>query len=159
MRDFISGSGAAEGEGPRIYRIDQRTRHAVNFCLIAMGGLFLTLSSLYLIGVLPYRGTIGGLLMDDLAIAGIGLFLGSGYNKRVILHRDSVEVVGWFRRRTMRFTEIRGRLIPAQWRLPYGYPYLLMGVGPESRKLALPRLLHTDEFFRAWLRSIPEIRG
>jgi hypothetical protein len=88
-------SGAGQGF-PRVYRVDERTRHAVNFLLVALGGLFLSLTVLYLAGVLRHRGSLGGLLWVDLTTVGPVVWLGSGYNKRVILHRDAIEVAGWF---------------------------------------------------------------
>lgn len=71
---------------PRVYLVDERTRHAVNFLLLAIGALFLSLTVLYLAEVLPHRGSLGELLWIDLIVVGLVLLLGSGYNKRAILH-------------------------------------------------------------------------
>jgi hypothetical protein len=49
---------------PRVYRVDERTRHAVNFLLVAIGALFLSLTVLYLAGVLPHRGSLAWIIHD-----------------------------------------------------------------------------------------------
>jgi hypothetical protein len=148
---------AAEEGFPRVYRVDERTRKAVNFFTVAVGGLFLAVTALTLTGVLPHRGSLGGLFFTDLTIISILVTLGSFYNKRAILHRDSVEVAGWFYSRKLECTGIRGRQTSANSRLPYAYSYILVPSDPRERKLVLPHYLHTDEFFRNWIKRIPKI--
>jgi len=90
--------------------------------------------------------------------AGIGLFLGSGYNKRVILHADAVEVTGWFRSRKLYFADIRGRLTTGGSKSPYGFAYIFVPKDDGQRKVAIPgSMLHKDQFFRDWLKTIPTI--
>ena len=148
---------SAAGQGfPRVYRVDERTRQAVNFLLAAIAGLFLSLSVLYLAGVLRHRGSLGGLLWMDLMIVGLVVLLGSGYNKRAILHQDSVEVAGWFYSRKLDFAEIRGRQTTANSRFP-GYAYILLPSDTSKRKLVLPRYLHTDQVFQDWIKTVPKV--
>lgn len=142
---------------PRVYRTDARTRQILNFFCVALAGLFACLTVLYLSGVLSFRGSLSGLFWMDLAIAALVLFLESGYNRRAILDRDSIEVVGWFYSRKLKFTEIRGRQTTANPRLPYGYAYILVPSDPSNRKLVLPHYLRTDPFFRDWIKAIPKI--
>lgn len=54
-------------------------------------------------------GWLSGLFRTDLPIAAIVLFIASGNNRRVIFHKDYLEVVGWLRRRKLHFKDIRGR--------------------------------------------------
>ena len=126
-----------EQESRHVYRVKEPTRHAVNFFIVAVGGLFLSLSVLYLTRVLPYRGSLGGLLGVDLVFGGIALFLGSSYNKSVILHADAIEVKGWFRSRKLSFADIRGRQTNASSRSVRGYGYIFV---PRDgrRKLVVP---------------------
>jgi hypothetical protein len=89
-------------------------------------------------------------------VVGLVLLLGSGYNKRAILHEDSIEVAGWFYRRKLNFTDIRGHQTTANSRLP-GYAYMLVPSDHSKRTLVLPRYLHTDQFFRDWIKTIPKV--
>jgi hypothetical protein len=141
---------------PRVYRVAERTRHAVNFLLVAIGALFLSLTVLYMAEILPHRGSLGGLLWIDLLVVGLVLLLGSGYNKRAILHEDSIEVAGCFYSRKLNFTDIRGRQTTANSRLP-GYAYMLVPSDHSKRTLVLPRYLDTDQFFRDWIKTIPKV--
>ena len=148
---------AAERVFPRIYRVDERTRHAVNFFCVALMGLFLSLTGVYTTGLLPYRGSLGDLFWVDLIVAGLVLLLGSFYNKKAILYEDSIEVAGWFYSRSLKFKEIRGRQTSANSRLPYGYAYILIPSDQSKRKLALPHYLRADQFFRDWIKAIPKV--
>jgi hypothetical protein len=140
---------------PHIYRTDERTRHTVNFFLFALSGLFFSLTVLYATGVLHFRGSISGMLWVDLMMGMIVLFLGSGYNKRAILYEDSIEVAGWFYSRKLNFAEIRGRQTIANRGIYSGYAFMLVPSDNGIRKLVLPPYLHTDQFFRDWIKEIP----
>ena len=142
---------------PRVYRTDERTRHAVNFFLFALSGLFFSLTVLYATGILHFRGRISGMLWADLAIVVIVLFLGSGYNKRAILREDSIEVAGWFYTRKLNFAEIRGRQTTGNKGIYSGYAHMLVPSDNGKRKLVLPPYLHEDQFFRDWLKAIPMV--
>ncbi|SRR5579871_2388119 len=153
---MASKASPAHQAFPRVYRVDERTRHTVNFLLVAIAALFLSLTVLYWAEILPHRGSLGGLLWIDLMVVGLVLLLGSGYNKRAILNEDSIEVAGWFYRRKLNFTDIRGRQTTANSRLP-GYAHTLLPSDQSKRTLVLPIYLHTDQFFRDWIRTIPKI--
>jgi hypothetical protein len=153
-----------EQNSQRVYRVKEPERHAANFFIVAVGSLFLSLTFLFWAGVLPYgvshpdRGSLDALLGFCLVFAGIALFIGSGYNKKVILHADAIEVKGWFRSRKLSFVDIRGRQTNASSRSKYGYAYIFVPTDDRKRKLAIPgSMLHTDQFFRDWIKSIPEI--
>ena len=150
-------ASAADQGNSRVYRVDERTRRAVNFFLVAIGGLFLSVTILYLAGVLRHRRSLGGILWTDLSMAALILLLGSGFNKRVVLHQDSIEVAGWFYSRKLSFAEIRGRQTISDSRLPYGYTNMLIPSDERKRKLLLPHPLQTDEFFRKWIESVPKL--
>ncbi len=94
----------------------------------------------------------------DLMWAGLALLLGSAYNKRVILHADAVEVKGWFRSRKLAFADIRGSQTSASSRGTYGYVYVFVPADSSKRRLTIPgSALHTDQFFRDWIKTIPKI--
>ncbi|HEV2617265.1 MAG TPA: hypothetical protein VGU63_11735 [Candidatus Acidoferrales bacterium] len=147
----------AAGQGfPRIYRVDARTRRVVNFLLAALASLiFVILPLCNLIWTKPHASSFSSLIGVDLGFALFLLWLGSGYNKRVILRQDSIEVAGWFYSRKLNFAEIRGRRGPAGY---YGaYHYILVPFDDNKRPLALPPFLHTDEFFRDWIKTVPKL--
>jgi hypothetical protein len=147
----------AEQGFPRTYQVDERTRHAVNFLLIALTGIFVFFTISQLAGIGPRRNSLGDLIFMDLTMAGIVLWLGSGYNRRVILHPDAIEVSGWFYSRKLKFAEIRGRQTTGNSRLPYGYAYIFVPSDTGKRKLALPPALRTDQIFRDWIKTIPKV--
>ena len=142
----------AEQGLPCVYRMEERTRHAVNLLLVALAGLFLFLNVL----PLAQGGSLGGLVLVDLAMAALLVWVGSSTNKRVILHRDAIEVAGWFYSRKLSFAEIRGRQTTANARLP-GYAYIFVPSDNSKRKIVLPRYLCTDQIFRDWIKTIPKV--
>lgn len=140
---------------PRTYRVDARTRHAVNFLLFALTGLFLSIPVLQLARPLkpfPWRSIIPLYICWGLLL----VWLGSGYNKRVILYSDAIEVVGWSYSRKLNFAEIRGRRGAGGWPRG-GYVYVFVPLDKSKRQLALIPFLHTDQFFRDWIKTIPKI--
>src|ERR1700723_265388 len=142
-----AGPNDAEQRVPRPYQVDDRARHVVNFLLIALTGLFVFFTISHLAGIGSRRNSPSGLIFTDLTMAGIVLWLGSGYNKRVILHPDAIEVSGWFYSRKLKFAEIRGRQTTANSRLPYPYAYVFVPSDHSKRKLALPpRPPHGPDF-------------
>ncbi len=149
----------AAGQGfPRTYRVDARTRQVVNFFLVALAGLFLFLTVLQLARVDSRRSSLGDLIFVNGTIAAVLVWLGSGYNKRVLFYENAIEVVGWFYSRRLNFAEIRGRQTSGSSRLAFGYAYIFVPFDEGKRKLALPPYLHTDQFFRDWIKTIPKIR-
>jgi hypothetical protein len=146
---------AAAERFPRTYRVDERTRQTVNFLIVAIGGLFLSLTLLQSISVVPHRGSLGGLYLGDFFMAGLVLLIGSLYNKRVVLHQDSIEVAGWFRSRKLYFAQIRGCHMITSSR---GSAYIFFPADRNARKLILPTSLHIDDVFRDWLKTIPQIK-
>ena len=141
----------AEHGFPRIYRVDEHTRHAINFLLAAIAGLFLFLTTLLLMRVLPHRGSLSGLFWGDITIAGGVLLLGSAYNKQVILYQDAIEVAGWFYSRKLNFAEIRGRRGSGGYRAALGYASMFVPLDSRKHPLSLPSSLRTDQFFRDWI--------
>ena len=142
---------------PHVCRTDKKVRGPVNFLLFAVSGLFLSLTALYLGGILDYRGHLRGLFLLDLIVAGVVLFMGSGYNKRAILREDSIEVTGWFRSRKLHFSEIRGRQTIASSGGLLTHAQVLVPHDHSKRKLGLPIYLHMDQFFLDWYDALPEV--
>jgi hypothetical protein len=142
---------------PRIYRVDARTRRAVNALSIALAGFVLFLTVLQLAWHASRRTSLGDLIFVDLAVGAALAWLGSSNNKRVILHRDGIEVAGWFYSRKLRFAEIRGRQTTGSSRLPFGYAHIFVPSDSRKRKLALPLYLHTDQIFRDWIKTVPKV--
>jgi hypothetical protein len=150
----------AEGGFQRVYRVKERTRHGINFLLVALAGGFLFFNiAMFTRG--RFRPTslreLLSLLFLELAMPSLIVWLGSSYNKRVILHQESIEVVGWFYSRKLYFAEIRGRQTTRNSG-PYGYPaHVFLPSDSQTRKLILPAFLCTDEYFRAWIKTIPKL--
>jgi hypothetical protein len=152
------GSEQSAGQKfPRVYRVNQRTRHTVNFLLVTLAGLFLFLTVLQLARFDYRRSSPSDLIFIDVTVAALVVWLGSAFHRRVILHQDAIEVAGWFCRRKLDFMEIRGRQTTANSSLPYGYAYVLVPSDISKRKLVLPPFLHTDQNFRDWIKTIPKV--
>jgi hypothetical protein len=135
---------------PRVYRVDAGTRRAINMLLVLLAGLFLLVTVLDA-RVLHRGSLLGNVIFVAVGSAAIVTGLGSGYNKRVILHRDAIEVAGWFYSRRLSFSEIRGC-----WATGYSRSYVFVP-NNEKRGLALPPFLHTDKLFRDWIETIPKV--
>lgn len=153
----MHSTSTASKSFPHVCRTEKNVRGPVNFLLVALSGFFGSLTVLYLTGILHYRGHRSGLFWIDLIIAGIALFLGSGYNKRAILREDSIEVAGWFHSRKLLFSEIRGRQTVVSSRGLPGYAHILIPSDHMKRRLGLPIYLHMDHFFQAWFNALPEV--
>ena len=149
---------SAEQGLPRVYRVDKRTRNAINFLLVALGSVFLFLTVIELARFGFQQGSFVHLILVDGTFTVMLLWLGSSYNKRVKLCEDAIEVAGWFYSRKLNFAEIRGRQTSANSRLPFGYAYIFVPFDEGKRKLVLPPFLHTDQIFRDWVKTIPKIR-
>ena len=150
-------ASVASQKFPHVCRTDKSVRGPVNFLLFAMSALFLSLTALYLTGVLHYRGHLSGLFLLDLIIVGVVLFLGSGYNRRAILREDSIEVASWFGSRKLHLSEIRGRQTLVSSGGLLNHKYILVPHDHSKRKLGLPIYLHMDQFFQNWFNALPEI--
>jgi len=155
-QDALGKQSASEDGFPRIYRVDARTRRVVNMLLFVFAGFLLSFTVLQGLGF-PRKGPLGDLIVVDFIVAALVAWLGSSYNKRVILHRDAIEVAGWFHSRKLPFAEIRGRQTTGNSRLAFGYAYIFVPSDKRKRKLALPPSLHTDQFFRDWIKTVPKI--
>lgn len=154
----MHGNQLATEQGfPRAYRVNERTRHSINFLLCALAGLFVFFTIMGLIQDRSRPSALAPLLIMDLAMAGLILWLSSSNNKRAVLHADAVEVTSWFYSRKLYFAEIRGRQTTANPRLPYGYAYIFLPTDSRKRKLFLPGRLQTDQFFRDWIKTVPQI--
>ena len=154
MQSDISAPG---NDFPSTYRMDGRTRRMVNTLLLVLACSVLFINVMDVARLRHLSGHLGNLVFVDVAFGGLLAFLGSGYNKRVILHQDAIEVAGWFYSRKLNFAEIRGRQTTANSRLPYGYAYVFMPTDNSKRKLALPPFLHMDQFFRDWIKTISKV--
>jgi hypothetical protein len=141
---------------PRTYRVDARTRHAINFLLVALTGLFLSLPLMELAHIGSRPASLRSITFILICGALLVAWLASGYNKQVILKRDAIEVVGWFYHRRLSFAEIRGRRGASGFQ-GSGYAYVLVPVDNSKRKLVLPPFLQTDQVFRDWIKTIPKI--
>jgi hypothetical protein len=141
---------------PQTYRVDARVRHPINFLLFALAGLFLSIPVLHLTlsssQVIPLPSLLLLWLFGALPLA----WLGSVYNKRVILHRNAIEVVGWFYSRKLEFAEIRGRRNSGGLG-GSGHVYVFVPVDRSKRQLVLPPFLQTNRAFRNWIQTIPRI--
>lgn len=143
---------------PRTYRVDARARHMVNGFLLLFVGFFVLLTAWQLMRTGSRPGSARNLIFSDVGVAVLSAWLASSYNKRVILQQEAIEVAGWFYRRKLKFSEIRGWQTTGSSAWPSGYAYIFVPVDRGKRQLALPTFLHTDRIFREWLETIPKIR-
>jgi len=155
-QDALGKQSATEDGFPRIYRVDVRGRRVINMVLFVFAGFLLFFTVLRVLGF-PRKGPVRDLIVVDFVVAALVAWLGSSYNKRVILHRNAIEVAGWFYSRKLPFAEIRGRQTTGNSRLAFGYAYIFVPSDNRKRKLALPPSLHTDQFFRDWIKTIPKV--
>jgi len=109
--------------------------------------------------VSSHRSPARALILVDLGVVLIWVWLASSYEKRAILHRDAIEVAGWFYSRKLNFAEIRGRRGSGGSRGAFGYAYIFVPLDRRKRQLSLPPSLRTDQIFRDWIRTIPKIQG
>jgi len=148
---------ATEQGFPRIYRMDARGLRVVNGFLLVFTSFFLffTVRDLARFGF--HSRIVENLIVVDSVVALWVALIGSTYNKRAILHQDTIEVGGWFYDRKLTFAEIHGRQTTGSSRIAFPYAYVLMPSDKNKRKLVLPGDLHTDQFFRDWIKAIPKI--
>jgi hypothetical protein len=146
---------AAEEGFPRTYRMDARARRVVNGFLVVIAGFFLFFTMLQV----AHGGPLHDLIVLDLVVTAWVPWIGSACNKRVILHQDAIEVVSWFYSRKLSFAEIRGRKTrtTGSSRRAFPYGYVLVPSDKSKRRLVLPAHLHTDQFLRDWIETIPKI--
>jgi hypothetical protein len=93
-------------------------------------------------------------------LAGLwALLLARPVHRRVVLHDDAIEVLGWFSAHKLNRCEILGRRMGGtDPRNAHGGPhYVIVPMDKTERVLRLPPDLKMDEDFRAWMESIPKI--
>jgi hypothetical protein len=142
---------------PLAYSVDARTRSAVDAVAMAPFAVIISVGFLSLAG-LTYKPVTPPAVFVMCFLAGLwALLLASRAHRRVVLHEDAVEVLGWFSTRKLNRSEILGR----RWmdsRSPYGGShYSIVPVDKAARVLRLPSHLHVDENFRSWMEGIPKV--
>ena len=144
---------------PRVYSVDARTRRDVY--AIALSPLVLTVAVglLHVTGLVSKAVTPSALLVMGFVAGLWALLLSSPAHRRVVLHEDGIEVLGWFSARKLKRSEILGRhLGRTDPRNVYsGNHYVIVLVDKAVRELRLPPNLIVDEDFRSWIDGVPKI--
>ena len=97
-------TGEAEGgcdEFPRTYQMDKSTRHFFNGFAIFLLVFFGITSVLHLAGFMAHPLAIRDLALMYSFVALFALSTTWWANRRVILHRDAIELMGWWFKRRM----------------------------------------------------------
>jgi hypothetical protein len=142
---------------PRVYFVEARVRHAGNAIALSPLALIISVGFLSLAG-LTYKAVTPSALLVMCFLAGLwALLLASPAHRRVVLHEDGIEVLGWFSARKFNRGEILGRRMEGT-RSVYGVAhYVIVPVDKAARVLRLPSCLHVDEDFRSWMDGIPKV--
>lgn len=145
---------------PRIYRVDRRTRRSIyGFAAFLVGLLLICTAVGWARHPEGFRGTgsvLSAILMNVLIDAS-GVAACLRVSGRVVLYEDAIELMGPFRRRTLKRNEIRG------WRMHTShfpvdvFSYIFLPSDKREKPLRLPPYLHVDKFFYAWRQGIPKI--
>jgi hypothetical protein len=142
---------------PRNYSVNARTRRDAHAIALSPLALVVAVSLLRLTGLASKAVTPAALLVMG-SVAGLwGLLLSSPAHRRVVLHEDGIEVLGWFSGRKLNRSEILGRRMEGT-RSVYGIAhYVIVPVDKTIKVLRLPTHLNEDKDFRAWMDGIPKL--
>jgi hypothetical protein len=112
-------------------------------------------------GLVNKKATPSALLGVGLLTGLYALLLSSRVHRRVILHEDAIEVLGWFSTRKLKRSEILGyRLKGKSARQAVGGRfYIIIPSDMAARKLRLPSFLNVDKDFFSWMDGIPKIKN
>jgi hypothetical protein len=154
--NVVGGDSSKEGY-PRLYRVNSATRRILigfGILLVSFGVL---MSVLHIAGVTKAPLATGDVLVDIL-FAAFALWISSSVSRRVILHENSIEVVGWCARRQLTREEIRGyRMGRLAWQAGGASYYIVVPLDEHTGELKLPAFLNYDKPFFAWMKSIRHI--
>jgi len=143
---------------PRVYIVDARVRRA--FLAIALAPLALTISVGFLsLAGLTYKPVALYALVVACFFAGLwAVLLASPSRRRVVLHEDAIEVLGWFSARKLNRSEILGRRRGGtDPRNAHGGAHIVIVPTDKAiRVLRLPSSLKVDKDFQSWMDGIPE---
>lgn len=151
--DLASGSAAVPDAYPRAYRLGFSFRIAAILFAMSMAG-----ASLF--GII-YTTIVPSHIARPLVFAAVltlslplwAWAIASAIKSCVILDRDGIEVVSLFRTRRMERKDIGAKMY-----MFAGYPrYLLIPRSKKGRWLDVGLLFQTDETFKRWLASIPDV--
>jgi hypothetical protein len=142
---------------PRVYIVDARVRRAGN--AIALSPLALTISVGFLsLAGLTYKPVTPSALLVMGLVAGLwALLLASPAHRRVVLHEDGIEVLGWFSVRKLNRSEILGRRMEGTRSVYGGAHCVIVPVDKAVKVLRLPTHLNEDKDFRAWMDGIANL--
>jgi len=142
---------------PRVYLVDARARRAANAIALSPLALIISVGFLSLAG-LTYKPVTPVALLVMCFLAGLwALLLASHAHRRVVLHEDAIEVLGWFSARKLNRSEILGRRMAGGQSVYGPAHYVIVPVGKTASVLSLPSRLHVDKDFRSWMDGITKI--
>jgi len=143
---------------PRTYQIAKSTRQFFNGLAIFLLVLFGVMSVLHLAGFMAHPLRHRDLALMDSLVAFFAMWSGWWANRRVILHENAIEVIGWWSEHSFERAEIRAIRMG---RLPVitggGSYYVIVPFDKDKGELKLPPFLHMDSLFFTWIRTIPRM--
>ena len=144
---------------PRTYRVEVHARRGLTFIGIAPALMCFPVQALRMIGVL--NGSVGiGDLIAALAMVAFACVVAASAHRRVILHSNAIEVIGWFSRRKLMREDIRGyRMGQVAWQEGGASYYIIVPLDEHSSELKLPPWLAYDKPFFSWMKTLPRFHG
>ncbi len=144
-----------EKQYPRTYQMDASTRRfyrgmAIVLFALAVAPLF------HLTGIIDGPRSHLALAVVEVAFLAIPVWISFLTARRVILYEDAIEVAGWLSTAKLRRDEILGRRMSRGYR--GGSYHVVVPLDRGARELKLPPFLHTDELFRAWMKTVPQLK-
>jgi hypothetical protein len=142
---------------PLVYSVGARFRRASNAIALSPLALAISVGFLSLAG-LTYKSVAPSALLMMSFFSGLwAVVLASPAHRRVVLHEDAIEVIGWFSARKLNRSEILGRRMEGT-QSAYGPPhYVIVPMDEAVRVLGLPSRLRVDNDFRWWMDGIPKV--
>jgi hypothetical protein len=142
---------------PRVYLVEAQVRRAGNAVALSPLAVVISVGFLSLAGLTNKPVTPVALLVMCF-LGGLWAFLlARPAHRRVVLHEDAIEVVGWFSARKLNRGEILGRRMEGGQSVYGPAHYVIVPVDTAARVLRFPSRLHVDEEFRSWMDGIPKV--
>ena len=151
----IQQQGQVQKLYPRTYQMDVTTRRfswgmAIFLFALAVAPL------VHLTGITNLPRSPLALAVVDVAFLAIPVWMCFVAARRVILYEDAIEVAGWLSTRKLTRGEILGRRMSRNY--GGGSYYIVVPLDRSTSEMKLPPFLHTDELFRAWMKTIPQLK-
>jgi hypothetical protein len=142
---------------PRVYFVEARMRRAGNAIALSPLAIMISVGFLSLAG-LTYKPDTPYTFLVTCFLTGLwALLLASPAHRRVVLHEDAIEVLGWFSTRKLNRSEILGRRMEGTRSVQGVAHYEIVPVDRAVKVLRLPSSLNVDKDFQSWMDGIPKV--